>query len=55
MTSSIERWVIVGDVEYCNGAGGVGRRKYGIEEVRETKKGKTKIILVIRPVLAVLL
>ena len=48
MTSSnIERWVIVGDVEYCKGAGGVGRRKYGIEEVRETKKGETKIILVI--------
>ena len=47
MTSSIERWVIVGDVEYCNGAGGVGRRIYGMEKVREMKKGETKIILVI--------
>ena len=46
--------MIVGDVEYCNGAGGVGRRKYGIEEVRETKKGETKIILAIGTVFAAL-
>ena len=39
--------MIVRDVEYCNGAGGVGRRIYGMEKVRETKKGETKIILVI--------
>ena len=38
------------DVEYCNGAGGVGRRLYGIEKVRETNKGETKIILVISTV-----